>query len=302
MLNDGMPRPALSATRAVEILNFLAAHPADGFTLSDIAEALGINVASTHAVLTVLAEAGYLVRHPRRKTYTLGPGIVAAGTAALEHHPAIDAARDEARRLSRELAMEVAVTAAAGNDIVFLARSGRPQARGLPVYPGQRVPMAPPLGTAFLAWSDRGEVEAWLARAPAATAAAELDQYRAALSIVRRRGYSIGLEAEARRGLSDSLAHLADEPRAKGLKTAIADSIAELGHSPYQLEHVDPDGTYDVSTIAAPVFDVAGDVVLTLTLVGLPPRSSGRDVLAYGERVRDAGLVVTKQTHGVAPE
>jgi DNA-binding IclR family transcriptional regulator len=301
MLKERMSRPALSASRAIEMLNLLAAHPTEDFTLSDIAELLAINAASTHAVLTVLTEAGYLVRHPRRKTYALGPGLVAAGTAALEHHPAIDAARDESRRLSRELGMEVAVTAAAGSDIVFLARSGRPQARGLPVHPGQRVPLTPPLGTTFLAWADEVDVITWLQRAPVSTIPAELEHYRAALDVVRRRGYSIGLEASARKGLGDSLDHLADEPRAEGVRTAIAESIAELGHAPYQLEHVDTEGCYDVSTIAAPVFDASGTVPLSITLVGLPPATSGRDVLAYGERVRDCGLIVTKQTHGSVP-
>ena len=57
-----MSRPALAATRAISILDFLAAHPDDAFTLSDLAARLGINVASAHALLTVLVEAGYLGR------------------------------------------------------------------------------------------------------------------------------------------------------------------------------------------------------------------------------------------------
>ena len=63
-----MSRPALAATRAISVLNFLAAHPADPFTLSDLADRLDINVASAHALLGVLTDAGYLVRHPRLRT------------------------------------------------------------------------------------------------------------------------------------------------------------------------------------------------------------------------------------------
>ena len=87
---EPMPRPALAATRSAAILNFLAANPSEGFTLSDLAERLGINVASMHALLGALTDAGYLARHPRLRTYTLGPSVVALGTAALETHPAID--------------------------------------------------------------------------------------------------------------------------------------------------------------------------------------------------------------------
>src|SRR6478735_12221347 len=109
-----MSRPALAATRSAAILNFLAANPSEGFTLSEMAERLGINVASMHALLGALTDAGYLARHPRLRTYTLGPSVVALGTAALETNPAIDLARDAARDLARETGHEVAVTAVAG--------------------------------------------------------------------------------------------------------------------------------------------------------------------------------------------
>ena len=41
-------------------LDFLAAHPTESFTLSELSRRLGINGASAHAVLTELTEAGYL--------------------------------------------------------------------------------------------------------------------------------------------------------------------------------------------------------------------------------------------------
>ena len=79
-----------------------------------------------HALLGALTDAGYLARHPRLRTYTLGPAVVALGTAALETHPAIDLARDAARGLARETGLEVAVTSVAGDHIIFLARAGDP--------------------------------------------------------------------------------------------------------------------------------------------------------------------------------
>src|SRR4051812_41288311 len=157
-----MPRPALAATRALAVLNFLAAHPADEFTLSDLASELAVNVSSAHAVLGVLAEEGYVVRDPRLRTYSLGPSVVALGSGALERHPAIDHARDEARHLSEELDLGVAVTALAGDDIVFLARVGAYRAHELAVQGGQRIPLVPPVGAVFMAWLDP---EPWLARA-----------------------------------------------------------------------------------------------------------------------------------------
>ena len=145
------------------VLNFLAAHAAEEFTLTDLAAKLDINLASAHALLAVLTDAGYVTRHQRLRTYSLGPSVVALGNAALERHPAIEHAHQEARRLSGELGLGVAVTALAGNDILFLERVGehRPHAN-IGVQVGQRVPLVPPVGAVFVAWHN---AESWLARA-----------------------------------------------------------------------------------------------------------------------------------------
>ncbi|MCU1484275.1 MAG: hypothetical protein JWN67_1021 [Actinomycetia bacterium] len=287
-----MSRPALAATRAISVLNFLAAHPADEFTLSDLAARLDINVASAHALLGVLTDAGYLVRHPRLRTYTLGPSVVALGSAAMERHAAIDLARDAARGLAGELDLEVAVTAPAGDDIVFLARAGEHQARGIAVHVGQRVPLAPPLGAVFMAWGDAGP---WLARAE------DPARMQAVLDGVRARGYSIALEADARRGLGDALDHLADAPADAALRGSVDELVVELGHGEYQVQELDRARTYDVSMVAAPVFGADGEVVLALTLVGFAAGLPAERIAAYGEQVRDVGLVVTKRSLGRVP-
>jgi DNA-binding IclR family transcriptional regulator len=287
-----MARPALAATRAISVLNFLAAHPADEFTLSDLAVRLDINVASAHALLGVLADAGYVTRHSRLRTYTLGPSVVALGTAAMERHAAIDLARDAARDLAKEVGLEVAVTAPAGDDIVFLARAGDHQARGMAVHVGQRVPLVPPLGSVFMAW---GGAEPWLARAE------DPARMQAVLDGVRGRGYSIALEADARRGLSDALDDLADAPADAALRGSVDELVVELGHGDYQVQELDPGRTYDVSMVAAPVFGSAGEVVLALTLVGFAAGLPGDRVAAFGEQVRDVALVVTKRSLGRVP-
>ena len=206
---NSVSRPALAATRAIDIINYLAAHPTESFTLSDIVKRVGINVASAHAVLLVLTDAGYLVRHSRLRTFSLGPSLVAVGSAALEHHWAIDIARDEFRRLCVELDLEGAVCAPAGDEIVFVARAGEHQPRGIPLHVGHRVPLVPPLGPVYVAWSETA-TEGWLARAGGSATAEELNGYRRLLESVRTRGYWVALEAEARRGLGEALEQLAD--------------------------------------------------------------------------------------------
>lgn len=256
-----MSRPALAATRAVAVLNFLAAHAAEEFTLSNLAARLDINLASAHALLTVLTDAGYVTRHQRLRTYSLGPSVVALGNAALERHPFIDAALEEARRLSEELGLGVAVTALAGDDILFLERVGEHRARDIGVYVGQRVPMQPPVGAVFVAWHD---AEPWLAR------------------------------ATDRRALERVL----DEVRSRGW----AASLGNPQNTDYEaLGALNPRRAYNVMMIAAPVFGPGGDAVVSLTLLGMEPELSARQVADLGERVRDAALVATRRSGGRVP-
>ncbi len=53
--------------------------------------------------------------------------------------------------------------------------------------------------------------------------------------------------------------------------------------------------------IAAPVFGASGEVALALTLLGFPPALPPERIVAAGERLRDAGLVVTKRSGGAMP-
>ncbi len=231
-----MPRPALAATRALTVLDFLAAHPTDEFTLSDLAAELGINVSSAHAVLGALTEGGYVVRAPRLRTYSLGPSVVALGSGALERHPAIDHARDEARRLSEELGLGVAVTALAGDDIIFLARVGEHRAREVDVHVGQRIPLVPPIGAVFIAWLDD---EPWLARARGR------ESMQALLDGVRARGWAVTLETEAHRSAG-----------------SVDDLMSDMAASEFRgypvVGSLDSERTYDVVMIAAPVFSARG--------------------------------------------
>ncbi len=257
-----MARPALSASRTVAVLNFLAQHGPEEFTLSDLAARLDINLASAHSLLAVLTEAGYVARNKRLRTYSLGPVLVALGNAAMERHPAIEHAHREALQLSEELRLGVAVTTLAGDDIAFLERVGEHRPRDIGVQVGQRVPMVPPIGAVFAAWH---EPEAWLGRAD------DRSDMEALLADVRSRGWAVALgnppstEYEALAGLN-------------------------------------PRRTYDVAMIAAPVFGPGGEAVVSITLLGMEPGLAARQVVALGERVRDAGLVATRRSGGRPPE
>jgi len=283
-------RPAPAAWRAVQILELLTTHAVDSFSLSEIARRLSLNVASTHTVLAVLEEAGYVVRHPTRRTYGLGPSLVAAGDAALRRYPAIDAARDEIRRLSAELDVELLITAVAGTRIVALARAGRRHPLGLEV--GGSVPYAPPLGSVFAAWQPAQEFTAWLARAEPGADAGDRDRYRAAAAAVRRWGYFVAVDQAVLESLRNS-ARPRGDARAREAAQLVGD-LTELGYH----RHVAP--TH--SMVAAPVFDSDGQAELAIVLLGLPERLTATELLASATSIRDAALVVTRRARGRMPD
>jgi DNA-binding IclR family transcriptional regulator len=163
------------------------------------------------------------------------------------------------------------------------------------------MPLLPPLGSVYFAWSSEAEVTAWLDRHPSSTDAA-VRAFRAAVAAVRVRGWSVALEADRRRDLGRALEDLAERPRTAGDKEAIEVLIEDLAQDAYQLTDIQPEAIYDVSTMAAPVFGSGAEVVLAVNLVGFAPGLTGAQVLAYGEQVRGAGLVVTKRTRGRVPE
>lgn len=277
-----MARPAPSIDRTVALLNFLASRPDESFSLSELSRRVGIAKPTAHAMLGALTAAGYLLRHPAEKTYALGPALVAVGAAAAARELDIVAyARDEMERLADELHVEVVASAAVGEEIVMLGRAGEPEPFGVRLDVGQRLPLVPPLGTVFVAWTSPAEIDRWLRRVGPSTTESDLDRYRAAVEAVRRRGYLVGLE-----------------PAGGGGRPATPELVEELAHQEYVLLELDRAAPYRPSHMAAPVFGSDGTVVLALTLIGFRGQLPLDRVPDIGERLLDAARTVTKAIGG----
>jgi DNA-binding IclR family transcriptional regulator len=296
-------RPAPAIGRTIALLNFLTAHPDERFSLSELARRLDMNKATAHAMLLALTEAGYLLRHPATKSFTLGPALISVGNAAAgRQFEVVDYARDEMRRLSDELGVQCVASAAIGEEIVLLGRSGDPEPLGLSVQVGQRLPLVPPLGTVFLAWSGPDEIDRWLRHLGPGAADEQLARYRRAVAAVRRRGYSMGLDS--------SRAHTPPRPsgtsarKDKGprpLRDAAVQVVAEVPHEEYILLELEKSASYRLSHIAAPVFGADGSVALALTLMGFRHQLTAEQVPQHAERLRVATRTVTEAVHGRGP-
>lgn len=295
-----MARPAPAASRALAVLDLLVTHPADRFTLTELVRRTGMSLGSAHAVLAVLEDGAYVTRHPTTKAYSLGPALVVAGVVALEHHPGIDAARQALGPLADGLGVETVVTARANDEIVFVARAGRPTAAGPDVREGERVPFVPPFGTVFLAWSDDAEIERWLSRAidPSTEVVARA---RSSLAAVRERGVAVTFGTATQRQLGERAYSLADEPARRDLREDLTKLTSMLAAEEYSPMDLDARGPFDVGMIAAPVFDADANVIAAISAFGFPRRLGSRAVDDAIGKVRDAGARATRESRGRAP-
>ena len=287
-----MARRAPSIERTVAILNFLAEHPDERFSVSELCRRVGVPKATAHAHLHALADAGYLLRNPVDKTFTLGPALVSLGVAAAaSQHDIVELARDEMRRVGNELGAQCVASTAMGGEIVLLATAGPVQAIGLTAHVGARVPLVPPLGTVFMAWADPADVDAWVRRLGQNADELELERYRRALDAVRRRGYALGLDAVAMAHVNRALLEHDDPHR----------YILELGHAEYVLTELEPDASQRVFLVAAPVFSADAKVALALTVFGFEAPVAADAVLGHAERLLQATRSVTAAIGGRAP-
>lgn len=279
---DSVSRRALSATRAADLLNFLAAHPDETLTYSELSSRLDINKASAHNLLMALTECGYLRRDPKDRTFSLGAALVAIGDAALRKNPLVDETRIEMSRLAKALGIGAVALVRAGSDALCIARTGARRAKIDPPEVGQRIPIMAPLVSAFVAWAPEDEIDRWLLRG--STNDDEQRRAREGLERVRNRGYSVALEFSGRRRLGDLIVELADDPHSENLRQKLHETIGELGRASYQFREADG-RQQSISTITAPVFDRHGDVSVAVSLQVFESGLDSSDVAAMGDRL-----------------
>jgi DNA-binding IclR family transcriptional regulator len=288
-----MVKPALAATRAVRVLDFLALHPGQAFSLKEISDACALNAPSLLAVITALVDGGYLLRHPSHKTYTLGPGVVALSHAALVQHPNIEAAQRELGVLEGDLKAHCYATVLMGTTLVAVAMAGRPRQAAASTQTGTRLPFVAPFGAAFAAFGSAQLRQTWLGR----SVGVRRRSLEKALDEVARRGFAVVEERPARIELAQVLQQLAEEPgneagraRLDALLDDLADALIDPGVSRRK--------RIDVASINVPVFSPVGDVVMSLSASGFARPLSPDQITEAGHRTRAAASAITLSAFG----
>ena len=298
-----MPRPSPQTDRLITLVDLLTARPHDGLTLSEIARRLGVTPATCHPMLASLTQAGWLMRHPTRRTYRLGPAIIAAGQSAAAGFPALDFAHPVMAEVQRELGLAVLALVPSDGHATLVDLVRDPGVPGPAIRIGDQTPLHPPFGVPYVAWADDDEVERWLAHAP--PSAEVRDHYRQVLKVARQRRFSVDLATAPEARVHAALTRLerikddaGPEPQTR-LRAVLEDLAGELAAEheflPVTLHR---SRRYRVSSISAPVFDSDGAVTLLLALRGFGDPLSGTEVHAVGERLLRATDTITASTGG----
>jgi DNA-binding IclR family transcriptional regulator len=284
-------RKSSSVLRAATLLHLLAKDPSSSWSLAEIARRADLSYASAHSVASALEESGLVRRHPRSRAYTLGPALIALGSAAKRGYRVVDDALPEMERLSRDLGLGCLASARVGDEMVMLAVTGPPQPLGSRVQVGERVPIAPPLGLAFIAWADAATIEDYLDRSGRRLTDPERRQYSEALALVRERGYGVVLDSSTRHRLMERLRasiHLDDSRRHHELDEV----LFELALDDYALLHGDEAAEYALTALTAPVFGPDGEVILVLTVVGFSGPVRADALPRFASRIFEATTAI----------
>lgn len=270
---DDMARASPGVRRVAAILNFMAEHPGQAFTLTDLVKALKLSRATCHALLTGLVDVGYLYR-ASDKNYVLGPMLAAIGRVAARHASPLQVAQPEMRALADEFGAICSAFFRERDDIVVRDRAASLSHVGGSVPLGSRLKLRPPFSGVFFAWSPEAEVEAMLdAYVPAPTpehratmhkGMAFVREHGFAVQVVNPQAVSIGWAAERAFGEENM-----DFP------TSL---VVDLRH----------DQSYRLGGITAPVFDARGQVAFVLGLTGFAEPMTGAEVERIGQRLRGA--------------
>jgi len=277
----------------VGLINYLTVDEAgQGVTLAELARRLGVSKATCYPMLEALTEAGFVVRHPARKTYHLGPAMIAAGNAAAKQEPRRELARDAMVRLGNELRITCWLYNADDTHLRVIDQAWHSRTVTPIMRVGERFQMVPPIGASIMAWASATRVARWLDRG--STPESERPGYLEKLAAIRANGFAAELEEtplDLLRSLVTELANATTPTERSRLVDLLAPRITSGSRA--ILISPDPDEHYNVQSINAPIFDEVGRVDLILGITNLPPLRGAR-ILELAHRVRDCAAEVTE--------
>lgn len=205
-----------------------------------------------------------------------------------------DRARDQVERVASRLRCEAAALVAISPDELTTVVSAYGGAASMVEPLGQRVPLIPPIGEAYVAGAAPEVVERWLAKV-SPTDPELVACYRARLATVAERGVALSMVGPGARAdydrMHEALAEYASGELTPARERAVRAVLAQTRHF---FDDVDllPSETYDVGAVVVPVHGPDGRVAMVLRATQLPTGVTGDVVTGWVEELQAAAAVV----------
>jgi flavin reductase (DIM6/NTAB) family NADH-FMN oxidoreductase RutF/DNA-binding IclR family transcriptional regulator len=242
-------------------------------------------------------QGGYGGFNPRGMSATGDADVIAAVQLA-------EVARPQVERIARQLACEAAVLVGVNDHELTTAVSAYGGAAEMTAPLGDRVPLMPPLGEAYVAWAGDEVVEAWLRRASSQTPEM-VGKYRRRLAAVKERGFAVSSmcdESTPSYGdLKDAMLEYAAGGLTPARERAVRSVIADTSRF-FETIDIDEERFYDLGSIVVPVLGPDGQVVLCLRATQLRTGVSGAEVLGWIAALKHAADAIAEQFEGTGRE
>jgi DNA-binding IclR family transcriptional regulator len=296
-----MTRRSPPTERVIRLLELFAASPGEPITFSEIARRVDITKATCHALLLTLTEAGYLIREPRAKTYTLGPALIELGDAARSSFPSVQRGHAELELLGKDTGFSCLATAIVDDDLLIVDRAGA-IGPDHSLLSGRRIPFRPPFGATAVAWAGDGAVTDWIERSAGRVTPQHRDELLQVVEDVRSCGYAVFPLDEAGTRFRNALSELADDVLSDDLRQMAIELLGAVKHRDYLLRELGPNRRVPVDTITAPVFGPNGqpDYLVCVQLVQTDVPTS--EIKQVGETLLRATARMTHQAGGTLPK
>ncbi|MCT7657810.1 IclR family transcriptional regulator [Mycobacterium deserti] len=295
---ESSSRASPPTDRVVRILDFLAAHPAERFGVSELARRLGLSKPTCLGIVTALADAGYLVRDAGDKTYRLGPSLITLGHKAQESMRVSPAVREQLRRLSDRFGATAALSGVIDDRITLLDLVAPAGARpGVEV--GQSYPFAPPVGLMFVLWDDEAKRN-WLAKEPTLPLRTETGRLNRVIGRCRDDGYLVERLTPGGRRLYALMAGMTSDLPDE-LRALLGELVSDIGERVY-LREDNSHGRkrHDISVISAPVYDHDRRQVMVAS-IHIGKSLTDSEIVDRARALVTTADAVTTQLGGVKP-
>ncbi|MSO78499.1 MAG: MarR family transcriptional regulator [Acidimicrobiia bacterium] len=284
--------------RVVRVLEALRLAPDGGLRYAELAQTADVSQATCHAILATLTDAGYVVRDPASKAYSLGPALLGLGDAAARAFPEVQLARVELDALASETGLRCHAAKVVDDAITVVAVAGAAEVDD-PIRPGTRIPFAPPFGAIHVAWSSPHIIEQWIRRAPSASfTAARLHDV---VEDHRRTRVAVAPYTPASARLRELLGELAADEVPDDVRDRTIELLGAIDRLDYTSDDLTGSEPLAVNTLTAPVFDRHGKVAFAIGLHVAEPELPADRIEALASALVSAADRMTELIGGRVP-